>query len=385
MIPTLLKRITYNCSYVRDIDSFYNEILNKTVVPAQVEVQPGRINAKALCWMPCPYCYGGAATDDGTRLSPERYVEIIRQTARGPHGGIGKIIFAGYATDPLNYEHIEDIVDAALVNKQVVGFHTKLIKISPDLIGKLEGPLLQEKSYFSVSIDAGDAISYNRTHGLPDSAQTYNAVMENIRSLSGVNKRSKTKLDITANYLLTRANSDPRTVEKGIKKLIEAGVDVVRFSFPQVPRGFESENGSIIPNRSEIRAIFQSLQPMVASFAGGSASVVMLDFEEERGVSERRTLPCLARFIYPTIGFDGYLANCSQSSSTDFRDMALGNLAERDFWDAFYDYSTENFVAELRSRHELMIKNGCRCDRKEHMFNRLFCELLKDTIPGKDM
>ena len=40
-------------------------------------------------------------------------------------GGVKKIIFAGYATDPLNCSYIEELLDMTITNKAVFGFNTK--------------------------------------------------------------------------------------------------------------------------------------------------------------------------------------------------------------------------------------------------------------------
>ena len=94
---------------------------------------------------------------------------------------------------------------------------------------------------------------------------------------------------------------------------------------------------------------------------------------------KRRSFPCFARFIYPTIGFDGFLANCSQSAAPHFRDMALGNLVTVDFWDAFYDYDTADLPGFLERQHQKMMRNDCRCDRKEHTVNRIFRRTLASS------
>ena len=116
--------------------------------------------------MKCPYCYGGQAKNTGQRLSVERYLKILNETAKGPHGSILKIIFAGYATDPLNYEYIDRLVDTSINNKQIIGIHTKLLKISPELISVLSNNKIVDKSYITVSIDSGFSKSYNLTHGI---------------------------------------------------------------------------------------------------------------------------------------------------------------------------------------------------------------------------
>jgi hypothetical protein len=50
-------RYSYEVPYVPDIDRFMETVLNKTVVPYQVEIQPGRIKGKNICWfMPASAC-----------------------------------------------------------------------------------------------------------------------------------------------------------------------------------------------------------------------------------------------------------------------------------------------------------------------------------------
>ena len=83
-----------------------------------------------------------------------------------------------------------------------------------------------------------------------------------------------------------------------------------------------------------------------------------------------RTTPCFARFIFPTVGFDGWLYNCSESSAPNFRSTALGDLKIRDFWDLFYNYDTTNLKSYLGKCNEKINKSGCRCDRKEHLSNQ---------------
>ena len=179
-------------------------------------------------------------------------------------------------------------------------------------------------------------------------------------------------LDLSANYLITRVNNDSKIIETGVHDLIAAGIDTIRLSFPQVPRGQDSEGDSLIPTRAEIADIYKRLKPVIDSFAGERAQVIMLDVDSDHGISARRTLPCFARFIYPAISYDGFLSHCSQSAAPHFRDMALGNLQTRDFWDSFYDYDPADFWNMLDRQHTKMTKNDCRCDRKEHTVNQVF-------------
>lgn len=365
----LVSKIAYNHKYFESSSAFFDRILAKTVVPYQVEVQPGRLKGRALCWMECSYCYGGSSKNTGERLSPERYLDIMRQMANGPHGGVKKIIFAGYATDPLNYEHIDDLAEVAIDQGQVVGFHTKLLRVSDRLVKMLASAQTPIDSYVTVSVDAGSAETYNKVHSIESTKDIYARVLANIKRLTDATRASESTLDVTANYLVTRVNADPQIAARAIRDISDAGAAVIRFSFPQVPRGMQDEGDSIIPTRAEIAEMYAKLKPVVDAHQNGSARVMLLDVDGERRFEQRRTLPCFARFIYPTIAYDGYLSNCSQSGAPHFRDMALGNLAERDFWDAFYDYDADEFPAFLERQHKKMNAADCRCDRKEHTVN----------------
>ena len=98
------------------------DIIEK-VIPHQVEFQPGP-QGKKICWLSCPYCYGEFAINSEERPSTERLVEILNQIA---DGGVKKVTFAGWATDPLNSKSIDDL-ETAIRRKLIFGFNTKLQK-----------------------------------------------------------------------------------------------------------------------------------------------------------------------------------------------------------------------------------------------------------------
>ena len=156
----LQDRATYNAKYL-EYENFAEKILSYTSVPYQIEIQPGREKGKALCWMSCPYCYGGSAQNSGDRLSAERYKQIIKEVSYGPNGRIEKLILAGYATDPLNYEHFDDLYECSLNHNFITGIHTKLLKISKKFLTLVSQKNIRQKSYVSVSIDAGFKESIN--------------------------------------------------------------------------------------------------------------------------------------------------------------------------------------------------------------------------------
>jgi glucose-1-phosphate cytidylyltransferase len=364
----LTTRYSYQSRYYSNVNELKESILDKTIIPHQVEIQPGPIGGD-ICWLKCPYCYGHTAEDSGERLTPERYVEIMRQIAEG---GVKKVIFAGYATDPLFYSHIEDIVEVALDYNQITGFHTKAINISDRLAKLITKPSIAPLSYFSISVDSGNNETYNKVHGVPQSqAKLYDKVISNIRRLADERAKSNAPLDISATYLLNSFNNSSEEVLKSIHDLRDAGVDLIRFTFPQVPRGYStSSNDSNIPSQEKIKEYMKRLRPLIEQENNSSCQVLILDLDGMHDVYEvSRSLPCFARYVFPSIGFDGWLSHCSESAAPHFRDLAMGNLQEQDFWDVFYNYDVNNFKSGMAITCGKMEQLNCKCDRKEHVVN----------------
>ncbi len=369
----LVTRYSYQSRYYADINELKRKILNRTIIPHQVEIQPGPIG-RDICWLKCPYCYGHTAQDSGERLTPERYVTIMKQIAEG---GVKKVIFAGYATDPLFYNYIEDIVQVALDYNQVTGFHTKAINISDRLVNQITGLSIAPLSYFSISVDAGNNESYNKVHGVPQSqAKLYDQVLSNIGRLVHARAQTQSPLDISATYLLNPLNDSSEEVLKSIHDLREAGVDLIRFTFPQVPRGYSvGPSDSNIPSCDKITENMARLRPLIEKENDSQCQVLILDLDRVHDIYDvPRSLPCFARFIFPSIGFDGWLSHCSESAAPHFRDLAMGNLQEQDFWEVFYNYDVNDFKGGLNVSCNKMEQLNCKCDRKEHVVNSRIVE-----------
>tara|TARA_A100001015_G_scaffold21172_1_gene24116 strand:- start:2050 stop:3204 length:1155 start_codon:yes stop_codon:yes gene_type:complete len=366
----LISRFTYNQPYIKDIDTFKKEILNKTYIPHQVEVQPGP-KGKALCWLQCPYCYGGSAKNTGELLNDDRYIEVLKEIAIG---GVKKIIFAGYATDPLNYKFIDNLVQVPLDYKQVMGFHTKAIKVSDRLIRLITNSELTPKSYFSTSVDAGSNETYNIVHGLPpQQGKIYEKVKKNLKKIILARNKSTSHLDVSATFLINSLNGNVSEVKNFIRDFKNIGVDAVRFTFPQSPRGYNQKTSDDpnIPNREEKDILKIELKELIEKENSSYYRVVFIDNDEILGIDDKeRTLPCFSRWVFPSIGYDGYLSHCSESAAPHFRDMAIGNLNNQNFWSLYYDYDPEKINELIINQSQKMTKLDCRCDRKEHATNQ---------------
>ena len=366
----LANRYTYKTRYYYNANEVLEKILNKTIIPHQVEVQPGPMKGD-LCWLRCPYCYGNSAKDSGERLSPERYMQVMKQIAEG---GINKIVFAGYATDPLNYEYIENLHQITLDYKQIFGFHTKALKISNRLIDQITSPSVAPLSYFSVSVDSGFDETYNVVHGMKESKlKRYSTVLQNVSRVADARKRKKAPLDISITYLINSFNNTEKEIRKAIRDFRSAGVDLIRFTFPQIPRGYIN-SGKLDPYilcRDKVVDTMNALQPIIREENKQNCQVLLMDLDADFDTHlVSRSLPCFARFIFPCIGFDGWLSHCSETGAPHFRKMNLGNLNEKNFWDLFYDYNSKKFKKYIDTMSLNMNALSCKCDRKEHVVNQ---------------
>jgi len=359
----LKDRTTYNAKYL-EYEEFAEKILSYTSVPYQIEIQPGREKGKALCWMSCPYCYGGSAQNSGDRLSAERYIQIIKEVSSGPNGRIEKLILAGYATDPLNYEHFDDLYECSLNHNFITGIHTKLLKISKKFLHLVSQENVRDKSYISVSIDAGFKESYNITHGITTSVDILKKIYTNIQNIQNIKNKV---IDVNTTYLLTVHNSSLKEISKSIDDLQSLEVDTLRFSFPQVPRKYDykKKTNIFIENRSEL---IKEIKNLIEKKQNNKTFISIVDPDSKYEINELRAIPCYARFAHPAIGLDGYLYHCSESSSPDFHDQSLGNLKDKNFWELYYSYNKENVERDFK----LMAKNSCMCDRKLFIVNREF-------------
>lgn len=364
----LAQRYNYVQNILPEPAEVVRSIREKKVVPYQVEVQPGPLKGP-LCWLKCPYCYGGAALDSGERLAPERYVTLMHELA---DGGVPKIVFAGYATDPLNYEFIHDLVEVAVNSRQIVGFHTKALQIGKPLMKLLTERQLADKSYFSISVDAGSDTVYNQVHGVRNmNAKLLTRVIKNIKDLTASRRAFDTRLDLSATYLINHLNCDRDEVLTAIDRLRDAGVDLIRFTFPQLPReGVQTALSDYVPGREAVEMMMVRLHSIIERENSRECQVVIRDMDKEFGTIDlQRSLPCFARFVFPSVGFDGWLYHCSESASLDFRGLALGNLAKSSFWDCYYNYDAEALECEIAKSCLGMDQAGCKCDRKEHGVN----------------
>ena len=360
-------KYSFNAGYISNYQQFKKKILSKKIIPYQVEFQPPPKSIRNICWLKCSYCYGASADDtDGERMSKDLAIKTLNEIA---DGGIKKVIFAGYATDPLNSPYIEDLLEIAIDRKLIFGFNTKALKLSKhflDLIGRND---LQPGSYISLSVDAGSNETYNAFHNIKSKINLYDRVLKNAKNISEIREFNNSKLDISAAYLINHQNSNIKDISKFINDFKDANCNLIRFTFPQQPRKTKLPKRTI-PKPSEVENLKKEISPFIQSKSTKKCKVMIVDADSEYKIfNKARTSPCFARWLYPTVGYDGWLYHCSQSSSPNFRSFAIGDLKTSNFWDLFYNYNSQNMKFYMKDCANKMAKSGCRCDRKMHITN----------------
>ncbi|MDC0366771.1 radical SAM protein, partial [Pelagibacteraceae bacterium] len=321
---------------------------------------------KKICWLECPYCYGLSAEDNGERLEKKRGLQILKQIL---DGGVKKIVFAGYATDPLNCDYIGELLDLTISSKAIFGFNTKALKISDTFLNALKNNKTIDGSYISLSVDAGSNETYNLIHDVKaKKVKIYDQVLNNAKKLGDIKK--KNYFDLSAAYLVNINSANIKDYENFINDFMAAGCNVLRFSFPQPPKDIKTEKG-VVPTQEEVNLYISDLNKLKKKYENDKCLILITNPDSDHDIYNKpRTLPCYARYLFPTIGFDGWLYNCSQSSAPNFRSTALGDLNKDDFWKLFYNYESENLDNFMNICNKKISESGCRCDRKEHIVNQ---------------
>ena len=361
----LEKKYQFKTDYVKNYDNLKKQILKKEIIPHQVEFQaPPR--GKKICWLECPYCYGLSAEDNGERLEKKRGLQILKQIL---DGGVKKIVFAGYATDPLNCDYIGELLDLTISSKAIFGFNTKALKISDTFLNALKNNKTIDGSYISLSVDAGSNETYNLIHDVKaKKVKIYDQVLNNAKKLGDIKKNNY--FDLSAAYLVNINSANIKDYENFINDFMAAGCNVLRFSFPQPPKDIKTEKG-VVPTQEEVNLYISDLNKLKKKYENDKCLILITNPDGDHDIYNKpRTLPCYARYLFPTIGFDGWLYNCSQSSAPNFRSTALGDLNKDDFWKLFYNYESENLDNFMNICNKKISESGCRCDRKEHIVNQ---------------
>ena len=85
---------------------------------------------------------------------------------------------------------------------------------------------------------------------------------------------------------------------------MKAGCNLLRFTFPQQPKGIETEKG-VIPSEIEKDKYKNTLENLKKKYENDNCSILIVDADADHDIYNKpRTVPCYARYIFPTVGFE---------------------------------------------------------------------------------
>ena len=199
-------------------------------------------------------------------------------------GGVKKIIFAGYATDPLNCSYIDDLLNLTISKKAVFGFNTKALRISNRFYDILDQNQIVDSSYISLSIDAGSNETYNKIHAVKGSAKIYDKVLENTKKLGEI--RKKNYFDLSAAYLVNIHSGNEYDCEKFINDFMNAGCNLLRFTFPQQPKGIKTDDG-VVPLESEKMNYKKMIEKFKLKYENSDCSILIVDADTDHNIYKK--------------------------------------------------------------------------------------------------
>ncbi len=327
-----------------------------TVVPDQVEIHLPPAGPR-LCWLDCPHCFTHCGRDGPhDAIALDRLLDLVGQIGTG-HPGTGerpeKIILAGFNTDPLNSPYVGAVARRVKECGFMLGVHTKGLRIPSDFADAL---MLagNRGDYLSFSVDAGSDAVFNAAHGIQGSAHIYTRIKSNIAMLVRRKRTAGAEFKLIATYLITEHNALVEEIQAFVEDMFGLGVDHLRLSEPIKPvMGSEDRSSVTFPEvstqtSSRIREFVESLR------ADHPDKIHYLDFP----ATPLRVLPCYARWMVPTIGYDGFLYPCCLTASDQFSRLRLADLRSTPFWRAYR--------ADARLDHR---SANCQCDRKSVCIN----------------
>ncbi len=337
----------FRYNYVRDL---LERLVRTNNFPLQVELHPSFHCGSFRC----VYCYGKQqALCDGL-ISIKDYSQLLDDLIDcRPF-----IEISGIASDPLSYPDICSLLQTVIEKGFDFGVHTKGHFLNPTIISMLNDKSGRGK-YITIGIDAADASTYNKLHGLPSSSMAFHRIKENVVRLFAEKVKKRSSLKINLAYLLFRSNSSREQIDEFIAAF-GAYADMMRFSVPQVPNvadpiDFLDEGG--------IAQTFDLLKEYEDD------SIAVLNFKESEHYEKFRN--CWAQRFNATIDKAGNVFPCPQVALKDYLNLSYGNITRLRFWDI---WDSEIRKAMLRMPVQQM---GCRvCDRKDETINKELDKLM---------
>lgn len=327
--------------------------------PVQIEIHPYSAQQESPCSNDCVWCTRKydrqkLVSKQERGIDPDRLIEFI-ESFDGP--GIQEFALAGNSTEPLLYPRIEEVIASIKAVGSAVRLYTNF-QHGERILDVV--PKMGETDIIRISLDAGSADSYQKTH-CPVNPHAFDTIMQNLGALLKKRKKSKGKFAVIVTYLVSRLNCGDTEIEGLMRWCAQEGVDAVTFIRPLAPSHSNQEFSALSQAEAKnVASLVASLEKDLAGCCTEFTFSMAHDVERSKPFKS-----CHYWKMAAVLGSRGMFFPCTSTAVAEYVDR-LGRAhihsKDFDFW-AFWKDEKKWTSLDL----------GCcpECTRAEYAFNRL--------------
>jgi MoaA/NifB/PqqE/SkfB family radical SAM enzyme len=307
--------------------------------PLHVEIHPHH-QTTPFCNNNCAGCtgshYRSLPSAGNVGIDPERLLCTIGSFNST---SVREVVFSGNCTEPLLYPEIVPAITACRAAGLRFSLYSNFYYGDSDVIDALTSQDAVN-DYVRISLDAGSATSYEKTHS-PRQTDAYMKILSNIERLLKAKRRNRPRLFVHITYLLNNHNAADEELTDAVRWAAgHEGVNCMRFTTYQKPLGRKMDDASyLLPD--DMERISSTLAALKERYdrkedpAGREDFIVMPMLDEmEREQKQKTFRQCYVQDIFAVIGFDGGIYPCTAMAYPETPAyMRFGNINTDDFWD----------------------------------------------------
>lgn len=344
------------------------------VYPRQFEIHlPG--NHLQPCNLNCPYC-AGSLFDKSMGTWEMEGLELLDKL----QGAIQYHIYGGAYSEPLLNPYFMSYLAMTKKHGNHFGIHTNGTYLSEleehyGWLSELNRLATDKIDYLSISLDAGERISWAKTKGTRNIWQ-YDMILQGVKKAVDIRNEKGNGHAIRLCYLISKHSDNDENIRAIYDFVKDVGVDSLRFSIPfanynqtfdKVRRYKESRE---IPSDLDYK---HRLQPYLSQ-SMDEKPYIFYTGPEYTDIDKFNFHECVYSYYQITHGADGYVYRCSTTATPTMKFCRLGKVTSD--LDEFLAMIKKSQLGEWDA--ETCFKHGARCNRMGLEINCAYMELGKD-------
>ena len=314
---------------------------------SKIEIHPS-----GTCNQNCKICYGRF-------LAPEKRANLSSKDIKSLFFDIRKnmpdenplIILSGLYSEPLTNPEIKEILRYVGKYKFRYGLYTNGLLIDDEIIQILLKNSLNTQDNCSF-------ISFNVTSSLLSG--DFEKLIQRMKRLSDKRKiEPNYRLQINAPILILKPNY--KYIKSIIKKLVAAGVDIVRLSIPWPQHIY---NGKLTVKKTILNNDYKKTVELIEKLHENFPDKIKIRYDQSRKSFDN----CYVMAMTSAISPEGDIYPCPETCSPFFSHLSYGNIKKNKFSEVWQGLKHQEIFKSLNPP-----KNGCVCCPVDLMFNKL-CE-----------